>query len=102
MEISEIIAKQQSERDELGRLLMQALRDNMPWGLKIDLGNGRSAELVPMNGVATASQPYQAEDSWKFSFDWRLTNCGQDHIEVTSKVTGGGGLIASGPKQSHH
>ena len=111
--IGQIIGQHRAERDAFGEKLMRALRDKMPWGLVVDLGNGQLAELMPMNGVESASQPYRqpiypegtppAVDpanpveplgygEWKFSFDWRLTNCDQDHIEFTTHITGGGGL----------
>lgn len=102
-----------AERTALSKALMQSLRDNMPWGLKVDLGNGMRAELVPMNGVPDGSQPKQKAiyppgdhspvvgegpdpigyEDWSITFDWRLTNCDQDHIEVTAKITGGGGAV---------
>jgi len=112
--IEEILNQHEAERSELAGQLLQALRDKLPWGLMVDLGLGRSAELIPLNGSPDASKPYRqpiypdgtppAVDpnnpiepvgyaEWKFSFDWRLTNCDQDHIEVTVHVTGGGGSV---------
>lgn len=114
--IQTIISHQRAERNEFGGKLMQALRDAMPWGLEVDLGNGQIARLVPMNGKADASQPSRAPiyesreagrpitteeaeeakiigyDDWSFSFDWKLENCDQDHIEVTTHISGGGGM----------
>ena len=113
MNIGPIIAMQEAERNAFGEVLMKALRENMPWGLKVDLGNGQTAELVPMNGNPKASQPTRQpiyEDGvplaikpgeeptpvgfrpWSFSFDWQLKNCDADHVEITVMITGGGGL----------
>lgn len=102
----------QAERHALGQKLMQALRDNLPFGLKVDLGNGMTAELVPMNNNPEGSQPKRRPiypegtplllegdetqpigyEDWAISFDWKLINCDQDHIEITAKITGGGGF----------
>lgn len=108
----QLLRHHRAERDFCGEKLMKALRDAMPWGLTVDLGNGQAAELVPMNGNPEASQPRRkpifapgdhslvkgegpgpiGHEEWSFSFDWRLKNCDQDHIEVTVKISGGGGF----------
>lgn len=99
-----------SERDAFGDTLMKALRDNLPWGLEVDLGNGQKAILQPMNGVPDASQPSRQPiypegtpitydpsiepigwGEWRIIFDWKLVNCDQDHIEITAQISGGGG-----------
>ena len=106
----EILDQQRSERDYLGEILFNALRDNMPWGLIVELPNGAKATLVKMNGQDDASQPKRmpiylegtspVEDGakpigyhpWSMTFDFKLANCDQDHIEVTAEITGGGGF----------
>lgn len=111
--MDEIVRMQRAERDAFGEALMKALMDNIPWGLKVDLGNGQVAELTPMNGDQDASRPNRRPiypdgtplatdpenpvqpvgyEPWSITFDWRLTNCDQDHIEVTAKISGGGGI----------
>ena len=106
----EILAQQRAERDDLGEALLNALRNNMPWGLTVDLGNGRSAKLMRMNGREDGSRPYRPSVSpdgadpaggespvalrdWQIVFDWKLENCDQDHIEMTVHITGGGGFV---------
>lgn len=107
--MDKILGFHRGERDELGEKLFQALRDAMPWGLEIDLGMGRKAVLTKLNGNPEASQPYRRPiyDSpkpvsdekpvgyheWSIMFDFQLTNCDQDHIEVTARITGGGGMV---------
>ena len=83
----------------------------MPWGLTVDLGHDQKAELTTMNGNPNASQPERQPilpegapltagsvepigyEEWSFTFDWRLENCDQDHIEMTVKISGGGGMV---------
>lgn len=109
----DILQLQRAERDHLGQLLMTALRDAMPFGLEVDLGHERKARLAGINGGksrifqqpiyregvdATADPKNPKKDvigvgEWQFICDWQLKNCDQDHIEVTVKITGGGGLI---------
>lgn len=106
MSIEQILQQQQAERLAFGEALMRALYDAMPWGLEVDLGNGQTAKLVKLSEpyqkpiyppgnaspVNDGTAPIGLED-WSFIFDWRLTNCDHDHIEVTAKITGGGGAV---------
>jgi hypothetical protein len=98
-----------AERDELGEALLTALRDGLPWGTEIDLGMGRTATLERVGESRVRRQPIYAPSDepsiraehneivghgpWRFMFDFRLTNCDQDHIEVTVEITGGGGFV---------
>jgi len=104
-----MLGRFRGERDEIGGALLTAIIANMPWGKEVDLGMGRKAKLVPMNNAPDLPrpkrQPIYADDAspvagdndligygeWSFTFDWMLTHCDQDHVEVTVKITGGGG-----------
>jgi hypothetical protein len=105
--LGEFLKSQRSERDELGGILLERLVENIPWGFEVDLGLGRKATLVPVNegkghpipkrqpiydgdGPVVSGDPIGHQE-WSFAFDWKLENCDQDHIEVTVKITGGGG-----------
>lgn len=108
----EILSQHRAERDYLGGLLLAELRRIMPWGHEFDLPNGARAKLVRMNSREDGSEPYRkpiydptnlspagGESSivgygaWQMVFDFKMTNCDQDHIEVTMKITGGGGAV---------
>lgn len=111
MDPKPILDQQRAERAHYGKALMQALRDAMPWGLEVDLGNDAKAVLMHMNGVPSASQPKRLPiypdgtpphddgtkpigfEEWSFTFDFKLENCDQDHIEITARISGGGGLV---------
>jgi hypothetical protein len=105
--LAEFLKSQRAERDELGGILLERLIEKIPWGLEVDLGFGRKATLVPMNDGKEHPSPkqqpiYDGDDpavtgdpvghqEWSFAFDWKLENCDQDHIEITVKISGGGG-----------
>ena len=113
MDVEPILEQHRAEREYLGELLLRALTENMPWGLKVELPNGASAVLTKLNDRADSSRPYRQpiyEDQagaeitpdtkvighgeWRMMFDFMLKNCDQDHIEITAKITGGGGFVA--------
>lgn len=83
-----IVAQQVAERDFITPTILAALSDAMPWGLVVDLGNGQSAELIKLGESKPTDYRPRA-----FIFDFRLVNCDQDHIEVTTSITGGGGSV---------
>jgi hypothetical protein len=112
MDIEPILEQHRAERNYLGQLLLNALLENMPWGLKVELPNGASAVLTRLNDPAKGSQPYRPPiyrdnatpertgnekiigyDPWRMVFDFKLKHCDQDHIEITAEITGGGGAI---------
>ena len=82
----EILGQQQAESNAIGGVLLNALYEAMPWGLEVDLPHGAKAKLEPFVAV-------NGPEPWKFTFDFALENCDQDHIEVTVKVSGGGGFV---------
>lgn len=91
--VSETIAAHRSERDRLGEECLQEIWARMPWGHTFRLSNGGEAKLVEINGISGRSKPKRdAEGAWRMIFDFYLTGCRQDHIEVTMRITGGGGM----------
>jgi len=110
---SEILNQHASERAYIGGLLLAELRKVIPWGHEFDLPDGMKASIVKMNGRINGSVPrrppiYKNENTnpalagdeeiigykpWQMVFDFKLTNCDQDHIEVTASITGGGGMV---------
>lgn len=103
--VPQILGQFRAERDHLGEVLMKELHTAMPWGLEIDLPNGAKATLTKMGKpkrrpiydsndtslIETPDTKILGFDEWEFMFDFRLINCDQDHIELTVKITGGGG-----------
>ena len=109
MAFDKILEQHRAERDHLGEILFKALWENMPWGLKVALPNGASAVLTELNDASRPyRQPIYEEDGtaeltpdmkiighreWGMMFDFKLKNCDQDHIEITARITGGGGAV---------
>jgi hypothetical protein len=106
--MSEIHEQFRAERMALGEQLLTHLRDSLPFGQVIDLGLGRTATLEKVGPSRVYRPPVYApidtleltpdtkiigHEGWTFRFDFRLTNCDQDHIEVTVQITGGGGFV---------
>lgn len=78
--IEAIVEQFTTERKDLWEKLFKPLMSAMPWGLSVDLGNGRIATLKRVSETSRI-------------FDWVLENCDQDHIEMEVKITGGGGFL---------
>lgn len=112
MDVKPILDQHRSERNYVGELLLEALRENMPWGLEVALPNGASAILAKLNDRADASRPYRqpfyadqegvaitpdtkviGHGKRRMMFDFKLKHCDQDHIEITAEITGSGGPI---------
>lgn len=109
--VPEILSQQSSERDYLGGILLGQLHELMPWGREFELPNGAKATLAKLGEgpqqrpIYEDSTPQDSAPSigpeprvigrepWQFTFDFRLINCDQDHIECTLQITGGGGSV---------
>lgn len=95
--ILNIADQQAAERNEIAEQLLGVVFDAVPWGKLVDLGDGRTAEVVKINGRSddSASRPFYSPElgRWVMIFDFRLKNCDQDHVEITVSVSGGGGAV---------
>jgi len=61
MDPTPILNQHRAEQDYFGGILLNSLRDNMPWGLEIELPNGASATLVKMNNQEAGSRGCMGE-----------------------------------------
>ena len=61
MKPTPILNQHRAEQDYFGGILLNALRDTMPWGLEVELPNGASATLVKMNNQEAGSRGCMGE-----------------------------------------
>lgn len=80
------------EREQIGMEAMQIIRDAIPWGETFRVGGAVCTLAELGNGPKLRALPGGYVEAIMM-FDVRVEGGKSDHVEITMKVTGGGGAI---------